>query len=1055
MKKQKKEPLNNKEARKATTLPGMDNSWPDPNPKRPSNDPTHTTGPDAFVDYDLDIRDAKTNNQDDWNFYSEPKAPAGKPNILYIVIDDTGFGAWSMFGGKIQMPNLERIANKGLIYTNFHTTALCSPTRSSLLNGRNANSNGMACIEEATSAFPGSNGRIPRENALIAETLGERGYNTYCIGKWHLAPEEESNMASAKRNWPLGRGFERYYGFLGGETDQWYPDLIYDNHIVEPPDKPHMDDPVNGYHLSKDLVDKAISFIQDGKAIAPTKPWMMYFCPGANHAPHQIWPELIGNPHYDDDPELQSRCTYNTGSFTQSPVDSGYGTYTPETSVFKAGYEQYRKDIFAVMKTPLGASVRQCVEQDTENNFEGYFPDGVEESFPDYTVTGLGIFSLDTSLPSINPHGEGVPGDPNNNNPLYGDDFLIHKEDSPYEQDKKWPSTEYVIPWEYNEDGTKDNRQELFIRMAETYAAFSTYTDRQIGRLLDYLKDTEQFDNTIIIAVADNGASGEGGPNGSVNENLFFNDIPDSLDNNMAAIGDLGTDKTYNHYPSGWAWAFDTPFKYWKRWSNYEGGDATPFMICGPCIQDSDRGSGFRKQYVHAIDLVPTLYEYLGLDEETDIATVKGYEQNPIEGTSFAYTFDVRFDQEEYQYPYKLPFGTAGIPVEGTKAKVKDTQFYAMLGTRGIWYKGWHACTFHPPTPSDWGEFDKDDWELYCMDGDTLNDESPFLDICNTLDNKLSTDDWPSRIVFRSGSDVPQDPTQISNLMNEDTLQEMFGDLSLLVKLDLDQVLEALQAKWFSEARKYYGKPLDDRSTSEVLGEERPQLSDPPNDGKYTYPYYPGCSEIPEAVAPNIRGRSYSITATVDFTAVGDLSKVQGVLFSHGGRFGGHSLYIKGEQSQPQQLRYVYNWLGQQEQKIVLDIPDEVKGKQATLTFRFTKVETLSPPDPTYGSSTVGSIELSISDGSSILSSVTSPSENFNAYSDQFLTQPGKFSLCGEGMNLGRDAGQPVTTDYVTPYEFEGTGAILKQVEVWANPDDTEADEFERSKALAGMLWRD
>lgn len=1100
MKKQKSKSLNNKEVRKATTLPGMDNSWPDPNPKRPSNDPNYTTGPDAFVDYDLDIRDAKVDNppdhptQADWSFYAEPKAPAGKPNILYIVIDDTGFGAWSMFGGKIQMPNLERIANKGLIYTNFHTTALCSPTRSSLLNGRNANSNGMACIEEATSPFPGSSGRIPKENALIAETLGERGYNTYCVGKWHLAPEEEANMASTKRNWPVGRGFERYYGFLGGETDQWYPDLIYDNHIVEPPYKPDMSDPEKGYHLSKDLVDKAIEFIQDGRAISPTKPWLLYFSPGANHAPHQIWPALIGNPGYpngaqdSDGNDLNERCRYNTGNFTGAPITgdgTGYGIYenSRQNSVFKLGYENYRTEVFGEMQRL------------------GIFPDNVEIS-------------------DINPHGEGVPGEAT----LYNENFVISQETLLYEEDKTWPSTEYVIPWGdvTSNDSEVIQRQELFIRMAETYAAFSTYTDRQIGRLLDYLEDTEQFNNTIIIAVADNGASGEGGPNGSVNENLFFNDIPDDLNTNMAAIGDLGTDKTYNHYPSGWAWAFDTPFKYWKRWSNYEGGDATPFMICGPCIQDSDRGSGFRKQYVHAIDLVPTLYEYLGLDEETDIATVKGYQQTPIEGTSFAYTFDAVWDQENYQYPYKLPAGTSGLPANG---EVKDAQFYAMLGTRGIWYKGWHACTFHPPTPSDWGEFKNDTWELYCMDGDKLFIDSPFCDIYETIDevgNALPTDPgYGGTLPLASQADIPRDPTQRYNLMDDNTLEALGFDDPFLVRQDLDQILTALQAKWFSEARRYYGMPLDDRSTSEVLGEARPQLSDPPfapDDGNenniFDYgPYYPGGAEIPEAVAPNIRTRSYSITARLRLannTTFDDDKSNAGVLMAHGGRFGGHTLYLQKEGDKVY-LCYAYNWLGQRLQRVRQEIvtdwnawdTENLLKLQAAFdrepyddltnqTYDLT-VDQSSTGIPDYGSSTIGTVKLSASivklnvgvDGSiseDLVSTLFSdegsdksiyadggwgdwtnlglaqPNDNDN----KFITQPAKFALSGEGFNIGRDGGQPVTdytsdqnATYTVPGEFEEaifTDAAIKDVVVTIQNN---ARKPNPTLEMKGMLWRD
>ena len=185
------------------------------------------------------------------------------------------------YGGLIETPNIKRIADRGLTYTSFHTTALCSPTRSCLMTGRNHTTNGMGCITEATSGFPNANGHIPFECANIAEVLGEHGWNTYIVGKWHLCAEDEMNLASSKRQWPLGRGFERYYGFLGGETNQWYPDLIDDNHPVSSRRSPE-----DGYHLTVDITDKAIEFIQDAKAIAPDKPFFLYYCPGAAHAPH-------------------------------------------------------------------------------------------------------------------------------------------------------------------------------------------------------------------------------------------------------------------------------------------------------------------------------------------------------------------------------------------------------------------------------------------------------------------------------------------------------------------------------------------------------------------------------------------------------------------------------------------------------------------------------------------------------------------------------------------------------------------------------------------------
>lgn len=889
----------------------------------------------------LDIRDSVP----DWEPYAEPKAPEGSPNILYLVLDDTGFGAWEMFGGKIKMPNLDRIAKRGLIYTNFHTTALCSPTRSSLLNGRNATSNGMSCIEEATTGFPGNNGRIPFENAMIPAVLSERGWSTFALGKWHLLPEEEANMAASKRHWPLGRGFERYYGFLGGETDQWYPDLVYDNHLTEPPYGPDMGDTENGYHLSKDLVDKAISFIQDTIAIAPNKPWLMYFSPGANHAPHQIWPRKILDYEYNT----------NLGD-PNNPEDLSF----VETSIFKDGYEAYRVEVLAKMKE-------------------------------------LGIFGDEVTQPTeINPHGEGE----------LAKDNPDHTNIQGVPEGKKWPQTDWVKPW----NDLTQKEKALFIRMAEIYAAFSTYTDKQIGRLLDFLEETGQIDNTIIIAVADNGASAEGGPNGSVNENLFFNDIPDDFDKNFAQLQDLGTLKTYNHYPSGWAWGFDTPFKYWKRWSGYEGGAATPFMMCGPGIKESKvADTGIRKQYIHAVDVVPTLYEMCGIEPPE---VVKGYTQNPIEGISFAYTFPHEYGFPENQYVYKLPDDQKPKDKDGNPLKVRETQFYSMLGTRGVWYKGWHACTVHAPAPSDWSNFEKDIWELYCMDGD-------------------------------SDLELTPDPTQSRNLADQ-----------------YPDKLEQMKYMWFVQAGLYKGMPLDDRSAAEILGGERPQLrppafspDDPPTE-TFPYTYYPGGSEIPEAVAPNIRGRSYAIEAIVDFTGVTDVQKVHGVLLAHGGRFGGHSFYIHNGQ-----LCYVYNWLGQREQKVFCSLPSELTGKIA-FKVAFAKSKTLTPGmDEDFGSSTIGNVTFSITsnvddpDNDPVPVEIEGLGGNLNDFEErpgEFLTQPGKFSLCGEGFNIGRDPGQPVSTDYDHEYAFEG--AKLTKVIVTIQND---AGAIDYEKELRAMLSRD
>jgi arylsulfatase A-like enzyme len=276
-----------------------------------------------------------TKSVPDWEPYTQPIAPEGTPSVLYIVLDDVGYSAMGAYGGLIETPNIDRIAQRGLTYTNFHTTALCSPTRSCLMTGRNHTTNGMATITEAASGFPSSNGHIPFECATVAEVLGERGWNTYMTGKWHLTAEDEMNMASRKAQWPVGRGFERFYGFLGAETNQWYPDLVYDNHPVEQPALPSQ-----GYHLTVDLTDRALEFIRDAKAVAPDKPFFLYYCPGACHAPHHAPKEWIdkyrakfdmGYEAYRDLVfERQKQMGVITGKAELSPINPYIDATSPE-----------------------------------------------------------------------------------------------------------------------------------------------------------------------------------------------------------------------------------------------------------------------------------------------------------------------------------------------------------------------------------------------------------------------------------------------------------------------------------------------------------------------------------------------------------------------------------------------------------------------------------------------------------------------------------------------------------------------------------------------------
>ena len=773
---------------------------------------------------EIDIRDSRP----DWAPFVQPKAPEGAPNVLVIVWDDVGYGAMDVFGGPIETPTMKRIADLGLRYSNFHTTALCSPTRSSLLTGRNATSNNMACITEASAGFPGFSARIPFENGTVAEVLNERGWNTYAVGKWHLTPGDEVDLSSWKARWPLGRGFERFYGFLGGETNQWYPDLVYDNHPVDQPYSPE-----EGYHLSADLADKAIEFVRDSKAVAPEKPWYTYFCPGCGHAPHHVFPEW---------------------------ADRYRGR-------FDEGYEAIRAEILAEQKR-------------------------------------LGLLPEDTRLSPINPHGEPETTGPGG---------------------QPWPGLDFVRPW----DSLTEDERRLFARMAETFAGFVSYTDHQIGRLLDYLEESGQLENTLVIVTSDNGSSGEGGPNGSFNENKFFNNVPDTTEANLARLDQLGGPSSYPHYNTGWAWAFDTPFPYWKRFAGYEGGVADPLLVAWPARLPG--GGEVRDQYLHAVDVVPTIYELLGVDPPD---VIKGYTQSPIEGASFAASF--------------------GDP----QAPGRETQFYSMLGMRALYHQGWLATTLHPPL-SGWGNFDEDVWELY---------------------------------------DLRTDRTQTRNVADEHP-----------------DLLERLKGLWFYNAGVYKGLPLDDRTALEILNSPRPQPGRPRN----RYVYYPGAAEVPESVAVNVRRRSYTIAAG----AIIDTPEAEGVLFAHGGVGGGHSLFIEAGR-----LRYVYNWLGEDIQAVV--------SEQAVPTGRhiFTAEFHKTGDDPLTHSA-LGRLTLYV-DSDPVAQS-------------EIKTQPGPFTLCGDGLCVGRDSGSAVSPDYVAPFPF--TGGTIERVVI-----DVSGDPFiDHEKEVRAYLARD
>jgi len=538
--------------------------------------------------------------------WPEPnRAKEGAPNVLFIVLDDTGYGQLGCYGSPIDTPNLDELAENGLIYNNMHTTALCSPTRTCILTGRNHHSNGMACITEASTGYPGANGNIPFENGFLSEILLQKGYNTYALGKWHLTPADQISAAGPYDRWPLGRGFERYYGFLGGETHQYYPELVYDNHQVEPPRTPE-----EGYHVTEDLADKAISFIADSKQVAPNKPFFMYFCTGAMHAPHHVRKEWSDR-------------------------------YKGE---FDDGWEAYREKAFTRQKE-LGI-------------------------VPEYA--------------ELSRHDPDVP---------------------------KW-------------DTLSPEEQKLYARMMEVFAGFLSHTDHHIGRLIDFLKSIGEFENTLIMVISDNGASSEGGPKGSVNENLFFNNVPDSLEQNLKLIDELGGPNTFNHYAWGWTWAGNTPFRRWKR-ETYRGGISDPFFVhwSGGIKPKGE----VRTQYTHAIDMVPTVLDALGIDPPE---TVKGVTQSPIEGTSFAHTFE-----------------------DGAASSKRGTQYFEMMGHRSLYHDGWRAvCPWPGPSFTEAGAFfgepipaekltdlDANHWELYHVAEDFAENNNVAADHRDKLIEMIAT----------------------------------------------------------------------------------------------------------------------------------------------------------------------------------------------------------------------------------------------------------------------------------------------------------------------------
>jgi arylsulfatase A-like enzyme len=544
----------------------------------------------------------------------EVKAPVSAPNVLIVLLDDMGFGQSSAFGGPIDMPILERLANAGLRYNQFHTTALCSPTRTTLLTGRNHHMNNMGGIAEVATAIPGNTGIRPNAIAPLAEILRLNGYGTAAFGKYHEAPPWEISPAGPFDRWPTRSGFDKFYGFLGGETNQWAP-LIYDGTTrVEPPHEPN-------YHFMTDMTNQAVTWMQSVKALAPDKPFFLYFAPGATHAPHQVPKEWIAK--YE--------------------------------GKFDAGWDRLREETLA----------RQIA---------------------------LGVVPSGTELA---------------------------------------PKPEYIKDW----DSLSADEKRLFARQMEVYSGFGEYADHEIGRLVDAVEAMGQLDNTLVLyIVGDNGASAEGGANGVLNENTYFNGVPEPLELQLGRIDLLGGPMAYNHYAAGWAVAGDTPFTWVKQVASNYGGTRNALVVHWP--QGIKAKNEVRSQWHHVVDVAQTVLEAAGVPEPK---SVNGTEQIPMQGVSMVYTFDNVHASDRHL-----------------------TQYFEIIGNRAIYHDGWLAGTIHkaPWELQPRAGLADDKWELY----DTRADFSLRNDLAASNPAKLKEMQELFRKVGIANHVLPIDDRSIERL---------------------------------------------------------------------------------------------------------------------------------------------------------------------------------------------------------------------------------------------------------------------------------------------------
>jgi arylsulfatase len=522
--------------------------------------------------------------------------PKGAPNILLIMTDDVGFGAPGTFGGVIPTPALDRIAKAGLRYTQFHSTSLCSPTRAALITGRNHHVAGFGVVGEAATGFPGYDSIIRKECGTIGTILKNNGYGTAWFGKDHNTPFYMASQAGPFDQWPIGMGFEFFYGFVGGDTSQWQPNLFRNTTAIYP----YVGNP--GWNLTTAMADEAIQYMKQLSEIAPDKPFFVYYVPGGTHSPHHPTPEWIKK--------------------------------ISAMHLFDDGWEKLRDTIFDNQKK-------------------------------------LGIIPQDAKL-------------------------------TPWPEDlQHWDS----LSWE---------EKKLFIRQADVYGAYLAYTDHEIGRVIQAVEDMGKLEDTLIIYISgDNGASAEGTIYGTPNEFTSFNGVTVPVKDQLLWYEFWGSERTFPHYAAGWAWAFDTPFKWVKQVASHFGGTRQGMCMSWPGhIKDV---GGIRTQFHHVIDIVPTILEVTGISAPD---TIDGIKQRPMDGVSMVYTWDK---------------ANANAPSR------RDTQYFEMLGNRAVYHDGWVAAT--TPVTIPWELTTKNppdvitgyNWELYNIESDFTE----FNDLATKMPDKL------------------------------------------------------------------------------------------------------------------------------------------------------------------------------------------------------------------------------------------------------------------------------------------------------------------------------